>query len=48
MLAVSLMQKDANEDVMVVIDELDKIASEEAFEGLLAEFLNQANDDTSS
>lgn len=34
--------EDADEDVIVLIDELDKIPNEEAFEGLLLEFLEEA------
>jgi MoxR-like ATPase len=34
--------EDDEEDVIVLIDELDKIPSEEAFEGLLLEFLEEA------
>lgn len=34
--------EDEDEDLIVLIDELDKIPSEEAFEGLLLEFLEEA------
>jgi MoxR-like ATPase len=34
--------EDGDEDVIVLIDELDKIPSEEAFEGLLLEFLEES------
>jgi MoxR-like ATPase len=40
--ALAQSLEDEDEDVIVLIDELDKIPSEEAFEGLLLEFLEEA------